>query len=265
MSKIRISFLYGALLLIVCTPRLCALEIKRVILSTNSDPKYIEFWPVVAPIWKAMGFQPTLALIAREDCPIDTSFGDVIRFSPLPNIPESLQAQVIRLFLPCLFPDEGCLISDIDMIPVSKAYFVEGAAHCPDDSFLVYRDLAHGWNYPRYPMCYVAAKGRIFSSVFHLSGYANSAQFLAHWAGWGYGWNTDELLLYAFVQEWEKKGGNVTRLGHDVGPRIDRDFWPGQAGSIDVSRYIDCHCARPYSANKEVIDEIAKAVLAQYQ
>jgi hypothetical protein len=262
MHKIKKFFICTMLLLIAgIPPYLSALELKRVILSTNGDPKYIQFWPVVAPLWQAMGLRPTLALIAEEDCPIDTSLGDVIQFAPIPGIPESLQAQVIRIYLPMLFPDDGCLISDIDMLPISKAYFIDGAAHCPDESFLVYRDLAYGEDYPRYPMCYLAAKGRVFDSAFHLSKYRDAAHFIAHWAGWGYGWNTDELLVYPFLKEWEENGGNVQRLGHTVGPRIDRLYWPKSLNYIDVSQYIDCHCPRPYSEHRELIDQLCKAIL----
>ncbi len=261
----RIFLTMIALLIVGCSSSLHALELNRVILSTNSNPKYIQFWPVVAPLWEAMGLRPTLALIADEDCPIDASLGDVIRFTPLPDIPESLQAQVIRLFLPILFPDEGCLVSDIDMLPVSRSYFFDGAAHCPDDAFLVYRDLAHGWDYPRYPMCYTAAKGKVFGSVFGISEPKDITGAIPYWAGWGYGWNTDELLLYYFLKEWENTGGHVVRLGHDVGPRIDRDFWPENINSIDVSQYIDCHCQRPYSEHKEMIDQIVKAIFEQLQ
>jgi len=254
-----------ALLIASPPPFLSALEIKRVILSTNDDPKYIQFWPITARLWQAMGLQPTLALIADDTCPIDTSIGDVIRFAPLPNISESLQAQVIRLFLPAFFPDEGCLISDIDMLPISKDYFINGAADCPDNAFLVYRDLAHGWDYPRYPMCYIAAKGKVFASLFDIHQHKDIAEKIIEWAEWGFGWNTDELLLYDFLKQWENKGGNVVRLGHEVTWRIDRDFWPQSTEDLRISQYIDCHCARPYSENKEVIDQIVNAILEQYQ
>lgn len=255
----------ATLITLISCSSINALELTRVILSSNEDPKYIQFWPIVAPIWEAMGLKPTLAFIGGNDCPIDTSLGDVIRFVPLPDIPESLQAQVIRLFLPALFPEDGCLISDIDMLPVSPSYFFNGAAHCPDDAFLVYRDRAHGWDFPRYPMCYIAAKGAVFASVFGISSPQKIEEKIPEWAGWGYGWNTDELLLFHYLLEWEKAGGHVVRLGHEVGPRIDRDFWPESIESIDFSQYIDCHCKRPYSANKELIDRIVKAILAQLE
>lgn len=238
-----------------------ALELKRVILATNNNPLYIEFWPIVAPLWEAMGLRPTLALIADEDCKVDTSIGDVIRFTPLPGIPESLQAQVIRLFLPILFPDEGCLISDIDMLPISPSYFREGATHCPDTAFLVYRNMAPGYQGGgKYPMCYLAAKGHVFSSIFGISTYQQIPGLIRTFAGAGQGWYTDELMVYAYAKQWEKRGGRIVCLNHDVGPRLDRIRWNIDFKNLDISKYIDCHCPRPYSEHREPIDQIVSAI-----
>lgn len=212
-----------------------------------------------------MGFIPTLALIAEDDASIDTTFGDVIRFAPLRGVPLSLQAQAIRLLLPVLFPEDGCMISDIDMIPISRDYFLDGAAVCPDDAFLVYRDQAEGCIGKRYPMCYVAAKGAVFASLFQISSGDQIPEILEEWANRGYGWNTDELILYASVNDWEKRGGHVVRLGHETFGRLDRGSWTFDFGGLDLSQYIDCHCPRPYSAYRDSIDRIAKEVLYQSQ
>lgn len=246
--------------LLIFFSSLNALELKRVILSTNNNPNYIEFWPVVAPLWTAMGLRPTLALIANEDCIVDTSLGDVIRFAPLPDIPEPLQAQVIRLFLPSLFPDEGCLISDIDMLPISRAYFLEGADRCPDDGFLVYRDGAEGYGGLKFPMCYVAARGKIFSEIFQVSQAEEIPEQIREWAARGYGWNTDEVMLYISATAWEKRGGKLVRLGHETTGRLDRGNWKMDISSISISEYIDCHCPRPYSAYQDSIDPIVQAI-----
>lgn len=255
MTKLLLSLL--ALFFTVNAP---AFELKRVILSTNNNPTYIQFWPVVAPVWSAMGLRPTLALIADEDCPIDTSLGDVIRFDPIPGVPESLQAQTVRLLLPALFPDDACLISDMEMIPVSREYFTDGAAQCPDESFLVYRDKAYEPYNPRYPMCYVAGLGKVFGAIFNIHEKSDIAKTIESWTEYGFGWDTDELLLYMRVKQWEQKGGSVVYLGHGVGPRIDRLWWPHDTSTMDASRYIDCHCLRPYETYKKTIDEVVQAI-----
>lgn len=238
-----------------------ALEITRVILATNQNPNYVQFWPVVAPIWKKMGFQPTLALIADEYGDLDTSLGDVLLFSVLSDVPESMQAQAIRLLVPCLYPDEGCLIADIDMLPISSEYLRSGAVHCPDHAFLVYRDGAY-WNEEmyRWPMCYVAAKGRVFQEIFGINRVDEIADLLRYWHSQGLGWNTDECMMYAYVMAWEFMRGKVVRLGHGVPGRLDRGNWTGEYQAIDLAGYIDCHCPRPYATYKESIDQVVQAI-----
>lgn len=243
---------------------LTGLEIKRVILSTNDNPNYIQFWPVVASMWQAMGIRPTLALIGKDDVAVDSSLGDVLRFSPIKDVPESLQAQVIRLFLPVLYPEEGCIISDIDMLPISKSYFIEGAAKCPDDAFLVYRDQAGGGM--RFPMCYVAAKGKVFSSVFGITKADQFDDLIVKWAKLGHGWNTDELMLYQTLINWEQEPSHhICRLGHHVGPRLDRMCWKTEVSEQEVLGCIDAHCPRPYSEHQKSINQIADIVLKHLQ
>lgn len=237
------------------------LELQRVILATNKNPSYIEFWPIVAPIWESIGLRPTLALIADEECSIDASLGDVIRFTPLADVKESLQAQVIRLFLPILFPDEGCLIADIDMIPISQSYFHEGSSPCSEDAFIVYRNMAPGYERGgKYPMCYIAAKGKIFSDVFGISSYEEIPKLIRNFSEKGYKWSTDERMLYIYAKKWEKNGGNLICLNHTVGPRLDRIRWNIDFNNLDISKYIDCHCPRPYSTYKNSIDQVIKAI-----
>ncbi len=51
-----------------------ALRLSRVILATDANSDYIEFWPIVAKAWKEIvGVKPTLALIAHKDVYIDES------------------------------------------------------------------------------------------------------------------------------------------------------------------------------------------------
>ncbi len=172
-----------------------------------------------------------------------------------------MQAQVIRLFLPILFPDEGCLIADIDMIPISKSYFHEGSSPCSEDAFIVYRNMAPGYERGgKYPMCYIAAKGKIFSDVFGISSYEEIPKLIRNFSEKGYRWSTDERMLYIYAKKWEKNGGNLICLNHTVGPRLDRIRWNIDFNNLDISKYIDCHCPRPYSTYKNSIDQVIKAI-----
>jgi len=117
-----------------------SIKINRVILSANTNPTFMDFWPLVAKAWKEMGIQPTLALIEdQKNISIDKSLGDVMRFEPIEGVKPGVQAQLIRLLLPTYFEDDVCLISDIDILPLSKDYFVTRVKQYPENSFIVYR------------------------------------------------------------------------------------------------------------------------------
>src|SRR3990167_1142382 len=109
-----------------------------------------------------------------------------------------MQAQVIRLLLPALYPNDGCLISDIDMIPLQRDYFIKNALPYPTDSFIIYRDQAYGGGDDRYPMCYVAGQGRVFAEIFGIDRQQRMTSIknkLKELAALNLGWDTDELTL----------------------------------------------------------------------
>lgn len=250
-------------ILILCVSLLClrlnGLVIDRVIIATDSNPAYIEFWPIVAKAWSdRIGIRPTLALIAHDDVQIDESLGDVIRFEPLEGIPTPLQAQAIRLLLPAYFPDECCIISDMDMIPLNKDYFVNSIADLPDDVFVVYRDRAYGDNDARYPMCYLAAKGRVFQDLFNIESINDIGAIIKAWHSLNWGWSTDELVLHMYLRNWPLYHTKCVKLGHGVEKRIDRSCWSYDADLLHQGDYIDAHCPRPYSTYKKEIDAILR-------
>jgi hypothetical protein len=240
------------------------LNLQRVILSTDDNPNYIQFWPVVAQAWQEIvHIKPTLALVAPAHVKIDETIGDVIRFEPIPGIPTALQAQVIRLLLPVYFPDDGCIISDIDMIPLSKNYFVDSIKEISEDNFVVYRDKAYLGK--RFPMCYIAAKGNVFQKVFRINSIKEIPQKIIKWNELQLGWNTDELLLFLYLKRWDKYNKNCTKLGHNAmnRHRIDRFNWHYEIDLLKNGFYIDAHCPRPYQKHRYEIDFIVNCALEQ--
>lgn len=247
---------YCFLLLFISLP-VHALKITRVILATDTNPDYIQFWPTVAKAWeKIIGIRPTLALIAPLEIEIDETVGDVIRFEPIEGIPTSLQAQVIRLLLPAYFETEGCLISDIDMLPLSREYFINSVLNYPDDSFIVYRNNAYHSHEQKYPMCYVAAQGHTFKEVFKIHDVSDIQEIIKRWNNENLGWNTDELILYQCLNQWADFKTRCITLDHGVQRRIDRSNWTYNDELLRQHYYIDAHCPRPYSHYKYDIDSV---------
>ncbi|MDN3506588.1 MAG: class I SAM-dependent methyltransferase [Simkaniaceae bacterium] len=245
------------LLLLLLPISLIGMTLDRVILSTDDNPTYIDFWPVVADTWERVtGLRPTLALVASEDVHIDESLGDVIRFEPIEGIPTSMQAQVIRLLLPTLFPDDVCLISDIDMIPLQKAYFFDTVALSKEEDFVVFRSKAYErWGYPQYPMCYVAAKGETFQALFDISSEEDFPRKMIEWAQLGHGWSTDERVLYQAVQD-KKDQLSICLKEQVVERRLDRLDWRYKDEWIHTQNFIDAHLLRPYKEFQVETDQL---------
>ena len=240
-----------------------AMKIDRVIVSTDANPKYYQFWPLVAQAWKQLvGIQPTVIFIGDEDFPIDTTCGDVIRFKPIEGISTALQAQVIRLFAGVYFPNEVFLISDMDMIPCSRSYYVDSVSKIPEDRFVIYRGKYDGV----YPMCYIATKGFVANEMFKVHSVEDIVERIKEWEAIGFGWNTDQILLTRIAPPWGAQTGKVVFLEHGIDGRVDRLDWEHRGRwlhnrkALRQGKYIDAHLLRPmndhWEENMEVVRDL---------
>ncbi|MFZ5953497.1 MAG: hypothetical protein ACOYT8_00175 [Candidatus Dependentiae bacterium] len=250
------SILFMGLLLIA--PCIQALHIDRVIIASDANPMYLPFWPIVAKTWKQLvGVQPTLFLVAPANVVVDETLGEVIRFEPIEGIPTSFQAQVIRLLAPAYFEDEVCIISDMDMIPLSKEYFAKSVKDIPDDCFVTFKDGAFaGQDMCEYPMCYNVAKGSIFKEIFNVDSVHQIPEIIKQWYALGLGWTTDQQILYHTLNRWHAQTGRLVKLGHHVDKRVDRGWWGYDAQLVSSGYYTDCHMLRPYDYYEQQLNEL---------
>ena len=236
------------------------MKIDRAIVACDDNSLYTEFWPVVAKAWALIGIKPTLFLISDTQ-EVDESLGDVIRISPIESIPTSFQAQCVRLLGPTMFENEISLMSDIDMMPLSKEYFVKQVEEISDDDFVIFSSDAYEDipDFPCFPMCYNAAKGHLYKEIikYDLTDYQEAMQ---DWYSLGHGWTTDERVLYSALAEWKKNNMNCTMLRRGWKPyatgRVDRAYMKFEPGLMLLGKYIDFHMVRPYSVHKKTIDNI---------
>jgi len=246
------------------------MKIDRVILSTNENENYYQFWELVAKRWKKWGIVPTLVVISDEKLNIDENLGDVIYLSPIKGISTAQQAQIVRLFAAAQFEKEVCLISDLDMMPLKEDYFKSPLSSCEESDFLVYSSDAYlpgDPAYPAYPMCYLCSMGKNFKSI--LKGNLDNFETkLKEWMGHGFGWHTDEKVFYSEFQKWSspdtkniflRRGFNLSNSPLSI-CRIDRgDGCNYNDKLLGGEFYIDFHMPRPYKQYKDIIDHIYKA------
>lgn len=234
------------------------MKINRVILSSNESAKYLDFWPIVSKSWERFGIKPTLFFTGKEKY-IDKN---VINLN-LENVNTAFLAQNIRLLAPALFPEETCLISDIDNMPLSEDYFTKSILNVSEDKFVIYRPDAVPNN--MISIMWNAAKGSVWSEIFNVYNLEDIKNTLQSWYPTEYSvngknWYHDQIILKKYVETFEQKNPErVLKLSDkETGfRRLDRSNYTNTLKSIYQNQnFSDFHMPRPYSKNKLLINLI---------
>jgi len=109
---------------------------KRIILSSDENPKYIEFWPLVSWAWqKLFGIEVWLALVAPEGR--FNLEGNIMRYEPVLGVPTCNQAKVARYHLAASLGDDTLVMThDLDLLPLQRAYMLDLLWHRPPGHLL---------------------------------------------------------------------------------------------------------------------------------
>ena len=203
------------------------MQLSRVILAFDDDDFIREVVPFAVSAWRVrVEIEPTVYQVGNEPSPRN-DLEDGSFFEAAPGIPSAFQAQCIRLLLPCLYPDDVVILSDADMVPLSKAYFQGPIASIPEGSFVIYRPFeaipeGAGRNYheTQTPICYVAASGLTWREIFGVGSLDQIYRRLNEWYRWSLRtlpahqrWSADQRLLHNYVREWDPDGIRTVRLG----------------------------------------------------
>ena len=244
------------------------MNLDYVIVSTDNNPFYDGYWEIVRDAWiNVVGVKPILVVIG--DYTFFDDYGDYIKlgYKKVDGIPTSFQSQISRLYATSTFIDKTFLISDLDMLPMSKSYFIDNSKNVDENNLIIYTSEVYGWvNQQRYAMCYNLGKGGTYNEILDLE--CSFEEFVHRLFSCNFSplWDTDELYLGKCVYEFENKENNKNRItklerggwgeGYAAG-RIDREYWGKyDFGKILEGFYIDSHLLRPYNENKEEIDKI---------
>jgi hypothetical protein len=232
------------------------MKIDYVLLGSTNNPTYLDFWPIVSKIWKLkFNITPVLGLIGEHNLVVSEEYGKVIRFNELPNWESGLLSQLVRLYLP-KYLKGNCLISDIDMFPLSKKYFIDDLEKYTDDEFIIMSSHhPQTIDMPQYPMCYVVANSELFTNIFELN---------KDWDLWiedvpKNDWYTDQMYLYSVVNN-NKNINYVFPKRSFINDRIDRGDWYYDVNKLLNGEYIDCHSLRPYNNHKNEIDKLLNLI-----
>jgi hypothetical protein len=240
--------------------------------SSDSNPFYLDFWPLVSRLWKEVfHVEPLLVYIdENHDIPIDTRYGTVIKMKPVPNVPVYLQCLWVRYWIPSQFPTKVCIISDIDMLPVSKTYFIRQIQSIPTDKYVHLNPL-----HENIPSCYHIALGSLYTKVLQLEAsweesvtklynrklghdcFDGSNEILRGKVEWG----ADEAYASTLIRSYPDQSIFVFIPRRHM--RIDRTNWVYNTLSMFRDVYADAHCVRPYSnpENKRLVDKLIREIV----
>ena len=259
----------------------------------DDNPMFIDFIPIITKAWAKMGVKPVYGIVTDGKKGF-VDFGDRIEYY-FPYIDEAkinyndptrkkmYQAEMLRMWLWKQLYTDGfignAIFSDIDMMPLSKAYFQGTAAKYSDDQMISYCDDATIC-YGQIASCYILANTKQASEMIEQETWHDFAWWVSDNCGPTHGadqWALDWMLkkyeasqrvirLGAMVNCLPKnEAGNVVRLkrgwksdGQALN-RLDRDGWRYSNEEIGT-RLVDCHCLRPYANHKDEIDKICNLI-----
>lgn len=236
-----------------------------VIHSSDANPFYLDFWPLVSKVWKLrFAIEPILVFIGGDDVVISEEYGRVIRLKPIPDVPIYLQCQWVRFWIPSQFPDKVCLLSDIDMFPISRRYFIDQLANIPDSKYVHLNP-----NHQFIPVCYHVAKGSLFTHVLGLDADWGRSIRALYSRNLGHDCSTQDPsnpILKGKIQWGADEEYTTTKLRAYSDPsifvfltrthrRLDRSYWNWTPREIEEDCYADAHSIRPYSVySRDVMD-----------
>lgn len=224
------------------------MELGHVVVSVNDHPKYFGFVPIFTAAWRF--FYPNIKLhmiytgTSDKRLHVLGQYFDEVESLPLPNFSDSVMgAQIARIYYPgTIQSDQFIVTTDIDLIPLSKEYYLNVVPNYRSDSFIVMRNVVA--EYKELPIGYSVATSQTWADIFGIkdrSSFQNQIKSdlsKVHHSGihGGKGWTHDQRHLWNSVIEHRNQWDpNMDRLillqDDDPGvsfSRLDRD----QGGSL---------------------------------
>ena len=253
------------------------MKIDFVLTSCNINEKYIEYFPIIHNLWKnSFNLEIKLILISDEIPDNLLEIADnIILFPPIDNIHSAYISQVIRILYPALFNNKNILITDCDIIPISKRYFINNVGRYTDDKFISYRDA-----YLKQKMiaiCYNLANSATWASIFNIKSEEDIRARLIEWYNPEYngiknceGWYTDQKKLYEYVFNWTEKNDRFIQLRDNdlLFNRLDKrdrqyiiDNYKLILEKIRDKEYTDFHIYKNHHESPMILKEIINEII----
>ena len=243
------------------------MKILKAIVSSDDNPMYLDFWPIVSKLWKLkFNIEPVLLYFGNNIDNISTEYGTIIQMPTLDNIPISTQTQCSRIWYAGQCNDDIVIISDIDMLPLSPKYYIDPLINIDDNKYVHLNPL---YNNTYYPICYNIGKSSTLKEILEIDiSFKDFMNKLINFSlkinGFNL-WFLDEVYITTKINEYKNFNPNriisIIRNGGQNGYRIDRPSWNYDLNLVKQDYYYDSHSIRPYLNYKETIDTLVHTSL----
>lgn len=230
------------------------MKIDYVVISAD-DSHYLDFYEIVSSTWNKFGLKTMMFHITDHETDfIENKYG-LYKYVKKSNFfPSSWQSQLIRLYSYKYFDNYNLLLSDIDMIPLQKEYFIENAEKISDEQILNFSNQPYP-DVPYFAICYILSNSKIMKQILNLEDtFENFLKKVEK--SCGVKWNTDENYLYNSINNYINLI-SLPKRNYFL-DRIDRGDWFYDLDKLKNKNYIDSHLLRPYKKYKEEIDTLIK-------
>lgn len=253
------------------------MKLDCIVTAVNDNPIYTEFIPVFIKAWKKLVPEAAILLLYIGDF-IPEEFAEYrehIRLvEPIEGVDTAFMSQYIRILYPATLPYKGgVLITDMDILPMNRAYYVDTVRDIPDDRFVYYRDVLLA-DYRQIAICYNIATPSVWKEIMRVSSHAEVLTELQRIGkGLRYnpktleGWTTDQVQLFGKVMAWNTRTRRfvVMRDSATQFLRLDRaDILTKNREdvlrNVAAGKYTDYHCLRPHSWHSELNCAIVDAL-----
>jgi len=235
--------------------------LDTVILASDDNPDYLDFWPIVSEAWESMGLEPILIYTGQEKKDLK---GNIIKYNPN-KLDSAFVAQNIRLLYPGILKNKNCIISDIDLLPLSKNYFYKSVLEIPDNKFVIYRPDA-GLPDNMISMMWNAANSDTWMEIFQINNESDIQKKLKKWYSRKYSirgsaWYTDQLQLKKHIDKFSKKNNcRIHKLDDKINGfnRFNRTKLSEHLDQMNSgkSNFSDFHMPRPFKKYESLINDV---------
>jgi hypothetical protein len=261
------------------------MKIDKILFSCDDGGNYLKLWKYVSKMCvENLKVKPVLFHICDEEKDFEhDEFGIIKKVKKLKHFKSSIQSQWYRIYGTSYFPNETCLISDIDMLTPNRDYFINQVSDYNDDAFIVYSSDIYNENLPyvkkmfcknRLPVCYYLAKGKLYTSVLEIE--SNFSNFLSKVLSYNFGYEVpygDRDEIYCGHKIIEKENNiQVVKLKRnvkdiwDIPYRVEKkNFFNLKKKEIENKSTIDFHIPNNFVDKLEEFEDIFFKILETYK